>query len=394
MATITPRKNKDGILTSFTIRVFMGIDSSGKKLYETTSMTCDPKWSEKHARKEAEKYSAVFEKEIKEGTISNDRQRFDQYCDYVLELKASTGVKASTIERYKGLKDRIFPAIGHLKLKDITAKHLNQFYLNLLNNDTNRVNGKPLSPHTVKHYHELISSVLEQAFRENLILFNPARQATLPKVITKEPEILEPDQIAKVIEVLENESIKWKTLITLLINSGIRRGEALGLKWENVDFSSNTIRICNNVIQSKEKGIYEDTPKTKTSIRTIGLPPTAMSILKDYKVWQMEERIRLGSYFENRDFVFTQDNGNSMSPDSVSHYCRVSLSKKCGFSIHPHMFRHTQASLLIAKGMPPTSVSKRLGHAQVSTTLNIYSHALKDADQDNVAVLEQILYSK
>lgn len=393
MATITARKNKSGVITSYTIRVLMGVDTSGKKIYENTSFECEPQWTEKYARKQAEKYAAVFEKDIKDGVISNDHQRFDQYCDYVISLKEANGVKASTIERYKSMTVRLFHAFGHMKLKDISAKHLNTFYMNLLNNDANKATGKPLSPRTVKHYHELISVVLEQAFKEGLVVCNVARKATPPKVETKEPSILETEQVQTVLAAIENEPVKWRAMITLLLNSGIRRGEALGLKWENVHFDSNTIFICNNVIQGREKGLYEDTPKTKTSVRSVGLPSSAMNVLKEYRAWQNEERLRLGEYFVNRGFVFTQDNGSPMSPDSVSHYCRVSLSTKCGFPIHPHMFRHTQASLLLANGMPVTSVSKRLGHAQISTTLNVYAHALKDADQGNVDTLDKLLYS-
>ena len=108
----------------------------------------------------------------------------------------------------------------------------------------------------------------------------------------------------------------------------------------------------------------------------------------------MSERIRLGSYYRNRDFVFAQDNGNPMSPDSVSNYCYKELSKKCGFKIHPHIFRHSQATILAYLGIDPVSISKRLGHAQVSTTMNIYAAAFRKGDKEVSNAIQNVLYKK
>ena len=176
----------------------------------------------------------------------------------------------------------------------------------------------------------------------------------------------------------------------LLLISGARRGEILGLKWDAVDFDQNRIHICNNILYSAERGIYEDTPKTEKSIRYVTLPVETMRLLKQYRAWQAAERLRLGGYYQDKGFLFAQDNGSPMHPDSVTTWLDK-FSKRHGLPhIHPHSFRHTMASMLYFAGVDSVSISKRLGHAQVSTTADIYAHIMEEADQRNADILADI----
>lgn len=129
MANIQERRDKSGRRISYSIRVHRGRGAEGKQLKPyTATFEVKPTWTEKSARKRAEAFAATFEKECREGVTSDSRQTFRDYCEYVLELKESRGVKHSTIVRYKELTDRIFPAMGHIKLKDLRADHLNSLY--------------------------------------------------------------------------------------------------------------------------------------------------------------------------------------------------------------------------------------------------------------------------
>lgn len=460
MANIQPRYNKDGKLISYSIRAYRGRGPDGKQLKPwTTTFEVSPTWTEKSAQKKAEAFAAIFEKECQQGITSDSRQTFQSYCDYVLELKESRGTKHSTIVRYKELTTRIYPAIGHIKLKDLRADHLNTLYTELgkegsgaggfravakvdlvpllkkksltraaIANSTGvsiktvyaAVRGQPvsleaakaiaaaleislekdftlektsrtLSAKTVVEHHRLISTVLDQAEKEGIIPFNAARKATLPKVRKKEVNYFQPEQVADIRDALEEEPIKWRTITHLFLITGARRGEILGLKWDKVDFEGNKIHICNNVLYSPDRGIYEDTPKTATSDRYISLPPETMQLLRQYKAWQSEERLRLGEYYENQDFVFSQDNGKPMHPDSVTDWMDK-FSKRHGLPhINPHAFRHTMASMLYFNGVDSVSISKRLGHAQVSTTSDIYAHVMEAADQKNADILANVL---
>lgn len=166
------------------------------------------------------------------------------------------------------------------------------------------------------------------------------------------------------------------------------------MKWSAVDFAGNRIFICNNILYSPDVGIYEDTPKTTTSARWISLPIETMRLLKTYQVWQKGERLRLGEYYQDRGFLFTQDNGSPVHPDSVTDWMRKFSKRHDLPHISPHGFRHTMASLLYFNGADAVSISNRLGHAQVSTAANIYAHVIAKADQRNAAILEDIFLKK
>lgn len=401
MANIQERRDKSGKLISYSIRVFRGRDAEGKQLKPyTATFEVQPTWTEKSARKKAEAFAATFEKECKEGTRTDTRTTFQEYCEYAIGLKEQRGTKHSTIVRYKELTSRIYPAIGHIKLKDLRADHLNDLYTQLGKPGQNKRTGIGLSPKTILEHHRLISTVLEQALKEGLVAFNVAGRATLPKTEKKEVNYFQPEQIAAIRDCMDREvgkepsRIKWKTILHLFLITGARRGEILGLKWDRVDFEKNRIFICNNILYSPDRGIYEDTPKTSTSIRYITLPADTMHLLRQYKVWQTADRLRKGEYYQYRGFVFAQDNGNPMHPDSVTDWMNKFSNRNGLPHINPHAFRHTMASMLYFNGVDSVSISKRLGHAQVSTTANIYAHVMEEADQRNADILTEVFLKK
>lgn len=395
MASLQERRDKSGKLISYSIRVHRGRGMDGKQLKPwTATFEVSPTWTEKSARKKAEAFAATFEKECKEGVTSDSRQKFAAYCDYVIGLKEQRGTKHSTIMLYKHLTERIYPAIGHIKLRELRADHLNDLYSALSKDGLNKRNGGKLSTKTILEHHRLISTVLEQAVKEGLVPFNVASRATLPKAEHKEVNYFQPEQVAAIRDALEREPMKWKTLVHLLLITGARRGEVLGLKWDKVDFEGNRIYICNSILYAPDIGIYESTPKTERSRRYVALPPETMQLLRQYRAWQAGERLRLGEYYQNQDFLFTQDNGKPMHPDSVTEWLKRFSKRHDLPHINPHAFRHTMASMLYFNGVDSVSISKRLGHAQVSTTANIYAHVMEEADQRNADILSDIFLKK
>ena len=463
MANIQERRNKDGKLISYSIRVHRGRGADGKQLKPwTATFDVSPTWTEKSARKKAEAFAATFEKECREGVTTDSRQKFGPYCDYVIDLKEKTGIKHSTIVRYKELTTRIYPALGHMKLKDIRPDHLNSLYAQLAQPgagagnthamakvdlaallkekrltrlELSSVTGlslkavyatvkgervgrkvaeaistalggsvedffslntkeRTLSGKTIREYHRLIHTVLDQALKEGLVAVNVADRATPPKMEQKDVNYFQPEQVAAIRKALELEPIKWRTLVHLLLITGARRGEILGLKWDKVDFASNQVYICNNVLYSADVGIYEDTPKTERSKRYVSLPAETMQLLRQYRAWQNGERLRLGEYYQDQGFVFAQDTGGPMHPDSVTTWLSR-FSKRHGLPhVNAHAFRHTMASILYFNGVDSVSISKRLGHAQVSTTANIYAHVMEAADKKNADILADVFLKK
>ena len=334
MANIQERRDKAGRLISYSIRVHRGRGPDGKQLKPwTATFEVSPTWTEKSARKKAEAFAATFEKECRAGVTTDSRQKFEPYCEYVIAMKEQRGAKHSTIVRYKELTERIYPAIGHIKLKDLRADHLNSFYTVLGKPGQNKRTGSGLSAKTILEHHRLISTVLDQAEKEGQVPFNVAAKATLPKVTKKEVNYFQPEQIAAIRDALKQEPLKWETLTHLFLLTGARRGELLGLKWSAVDFEKNRVHICNNVLYAPDRGIYEDTPKTATSDRYITLPAETMQLLRTYRAWQNTERLRLGEFYENQGFVFSQENGSPMHPDSVTDWMSK-FSKRHGL---PHI---------------------------------------------------------
>lgn len=162
---------------------------------------------------------------------------------------------------------RIYPAIGHIKLRVLRPDHLNAFYSQLAQSGSNRRTGGTLSNCTIRRYHRFISIVLSQAVKEGLIPMNVAARAEPPKVEKHEPNYLQPTTIPLMLGALEREPLKWRMLVHLMLVTGARRGEILGLKWENVDFDNSRIYICRSISYTPDRGVYESTPKTASSKR-------------------------------------------------------------------------------------------------------------------------------
>lgn len=224
MANIQERRDKTGRLISYSIRVHRGRGPDGKHLKPwTATFEVSPTWTERSARKKAEAFAATFEKECRAGVTTDSRQKFETYCEYVIAMKEQRGAKHSTIVRYKELTERIYPAIGHIKLKDLRADHLNSFYTALGKPGQNKRTGSGLSAKTILEHHRLISTVLDQAEKEGQVPFNVAAKATLPKVAKREVNYFQPEQIAAIRDALKQEPLKWETLTHLFLLTGAWR---------------------------------------------------------------------------------------------------------------------------------------------------------------------------
>lgn len=395
MASIQERRNKDGVLTAFKILVHRGRDAGGKQLKPyITTFKVEQGWSEKTARKKAEAFAAIYEKACKEGLASDARQTFQQYCDYVIRMKEERGVKATTVARYRDLAKRIYPEIGYLKIRDIRPDTLNVLYSWLNSDGMNMKTGGKLSPKTILEHHRLIHTVFENAVMEGLISSNPADRVIPPKNEAPEVEYYQPEDIEAIQNALEEEPIKWKAFTYVLLITGARRGEVVGLRWSDIDFENNTISFERNVQYLPTKGIYVDTPKTSKGYRTISVPAEMIRVLRSYKAWQAGEKMRLGVFYEDQGFIFTKEDGSPMHPDTPNRWLKRFADRHGLSHIHPHAFRHSMASLLFFKKADNVSVSRRLGHAQVSTTENIYAHVIKKADKENAEILEDAFFKE
>lgn len=237
---------------------------------------------------------------------------------------------------------------------------------------------RPLSTKTVLEHHRLISTVLAQAEREMLIPFNPASKATPPKQEKKVPQYYQPEQMDMILDALENAPLKWKALTYFLIDTGCRRGEACGLKWESVDLQTRIVTIERALLYSAKRGIYESSTKTGNT-RTIHISSETATLLQRYHVQQLQNRLLCGDRWHETGYVFTRDDGQAIMPDSVTDWLNKFSRENNLPHIHPHAFRHTAASMMISEGIDLVTTAHELGHNNATTTASIYAHQIEQA---------------
>lgn len=239
----------------------------------------------------------------------------------------------------------------------------------------------PLAAGTIHTFHRVLSAVLFRAVKWGYIQSNPAARADLPSIANRRAKYLDEPDARRLLELLQNEPIKWRAIITFDLLSGLRRGELAGLCWQDVNFADQTIIIRQTSNYLPGKGIYTDTPKTTTSNRPLKLSRSAFLLLTEYKRWQDGQREAFGDVWKDEDGrVFTRDDGAPLFPDSITKWFSDFVKRSGLPKVTVHSLRHTYASLMIADGVPLVVVSHQLGHAQSSTTANIYAHVIASAE--------------
>lgn len=233
--------------------------------------------------------------------------------------------------------------------------------------------------------------IFANAEKEMLLQYNPAKRVTLPKVKkVRNQEAIQPDTLKEILAALDRERMDFKALIHMLIVTGCRRGEVLGLTWRDVDFDNEQIFVNKSVSYLPKKGIFCDTTKTGDS-RYVSIPKETVSLLRQYRVWQSKQRLSVGDLWEDNNLVFSKWNGTFLYPASVN----IKLTEFCkrnGFpSLHPHLFRHTAASIMLSNGIDVLSVSKMLGHSSPNMTMRVYAHEVEAARRKGAECISNVL---
>lgn len=258
--------------------------------------------------------------------------------------------------------------------------------------------GKALSNKTILNYHRLISSVLETAVKWQIIFSNPCKRVDAPKAERKEARYLDEKQSMEILQALSDEPLKYRVLFTLLLYSGMRRGEICGLSWQDIDFKSGIIDINKSSLYLPGKGIFDDKTKNASSMRSIKIPSFVIELLQELRKEQIQEIMKQGTAWQGSISasakVFTRADGKPIHPCSVTDWFEKFLKRHNLPDVCVHSLRHTNATLMIASGVDLRTVSKRLGHAQMTTTANIYTHAIRTADERASQVLDDILTVK
>ncbi len=248
-----------------------------------------------------------------------------------------------------------------------------------------------LSNRTIRHHHRALSAILGTAVQWGVISANPCARVKPPKAARKNPKFLDEEQAARLLELLESEDMQSQVMVKLLLFTGFRRGELCGLEWNDIDYDRRMIHVRRESLYLPGLGIYDDDAKTGTSLRSIKVPAMAFDMLKKYKAWQSETRLKLGDQWINTNRLFTKWNGKPIDPNTITAWFHDFIIKHGFPDVCIHSLRHTNATLLIASGAALPTVAKRLGHATTATTTSIYAHAIRSADEAAAETLENIL---
>lgn len=248
-----------------------------------------------------------------------------------------------------------------------------------------------LSPKTVKNYVSFVSSVFDYAVRTRVISRNPCEHCTLPTKIEPVRTMLTIDEADRFLDILETSPLKFQSFFKLALYGGFRAGEILGLQWDDIDFRLNIVQIKRTAHYSKALGHYCTTPKTKSSNRILKLPEHVLDTLQKLQVEQRNLYEFGGVLWNEETRIFTTDKFVPMNSSTFSNWYKRTAEKNDLPLVSLHSFRHLNASLLINSGADIATVSSTLGHAQTTTTLNIYAHAFQKARAEALAAVADVL---
>lgn len=374
MATITKRGE------GYRIRVSDGYTASGKQVMRSMTWVPEPSMTERQIQKELNRQAVLFE----EARSVSSNIKFEKFIDQWLAERVDGKLKENTREKYHRLAKRVKNGLGHLRIDKITKRHVQLFVNGLEKDGSNELTKKKLSYKSVRDYLSFTSSVCSYAVELNMIKENPCQGIKVSKQsadveTSSEGQCYTLEETQRFLELLQNEPPLRKAFFVCAIFGGLRKGEILGLEWKDVDFDTNVLSIQRIAEYTISKGHYTDTPKTKTSVRSIYMPDEIVSALRERQEEQKKERETVGDRWKETDRIFTGIEGGALGSSSMYNWL-VRFCEKTGMRrVSLHSFRHLNATLLISNGVDVKTVSALLGHAQTSTTLNIYSHALKTA---------------
>ena len=399
MANITPRKNKDGVITSYTIRVYHGYDGAGKRLKPYT-MSYKPTqgMTQRQIEKELNRVAVQFEEQCKNGMAGTaGGLRLSDVTEQYFETMRDK-LSPITYSNYKRVANTvILPALGHHKIAEIKPAHVQEFIKMLSNAPRTDHNGNPtadggkVSPATVKRKLAVLQSILTYAYKLGYISTNPAdaRRLVLPKYVQPEIQIFTKQEAAYILNCLKSEPLQFQTLIQLAIFTGARQGELIGLKFSDVVFFNSKLYIRRSAYKLKGEPIKTKEPKSGKE-RTVALPQTCINLLLELQKEKGEQRRQYGTQWIGSDWVLTRWNGEQLDPKTPSHQFAKFLKRHNIAHRKFHSLRHTSATLLLYNGTDLKTVQGRLGHADITTT-NKYLHIVEQADVEAVNSLENLL---
>lgn len=378
----TIRKRSDG---RWEARYTLGIDpKTGKQIQKSVYGK---------TQKEVRQKLTAITAEIDDGTyIPPDKTTVEQWLN--IWLKEYMGDKKyGTVRNYKNAcKYHIIPYIGQYRLSELKPYTIQALYNRLGREEDGK---KALSPKTIHNVHGVLSKALNQAVWNEMIRSNPAQLTTRPRKTRKDITTLSDEQIQKFGALVEQDS--YRAILKFILFSGVRESEAIGLTWDCIDFDRGTIRIYRQMLKrTKEAGGYTLASLKNDRERLLTPPPMLLSMLKEQKREQVEQRMKAGPAWRGWNSVEEQKTGLVFTTELGDHYCPQTvyahfkkIAKQIGAEkANVHSLRHTYAVLCLQNGDDVKTVQSNLGHATAAFTLDVYGHVSEKMKQDSANRME------
>lgn len=362
------------------VRIFRGRNEIGVKLYFNKVINGKKSVAQKYLTgKLREKDLGIF--------IESSRQTLNEHLNNWLEM-IKTRVAEQTYNSYETLlRVHIRNRIGQLRLSEVKIHDIQKVYAEM------QIMG--LSPRTVRYAHTVLSMAMKKAVELNYIVKNPCNFAELPKQIKEETKAFSPKQASLFLQHAKDN--RHGLIFEFALMTGMRPEEYLSLRWGDVDFSRNTVKVQRAIIWCKGGGFKFGEPKTKNSRRSIPLPKSLIVKLKSHRKKQLECRLKLGQTYHNLDLVFASEIGSPLHYRNLTQRYYEKILENAGLDKENfvlYSLRHSCATLLLSTGENPKIVAERLGHTSVKMTLDTYSHVLPDMQKSASDKLDVLLFQK
>lgn len=318
-------------------------------------------------------------------TVAVGKQSVEEFLNGWLENSVKPSVRPLTHEQYRQhVKLYLAHLLGHHRLSKLAPQHVRAFIKQKLQDG--------LSPRTVQLSIVILRKALSQAVKDGLIGRNVANLVDGPRVERFEGKAFSPEQARTFLDAAGGERLE--ALYTVALSLGLRMGEALGLRWHDIDFerrSLTVIRILERIGRGQGSTLQLVEPKTSRSRRTVNLPDAAVRALKAHKVRQLEERLAAGSRWQDRGLVFPSRIGTPYEPHGLHDDFKRILIKAKLPDVRFHDLRHSAASLMLAQGIPLRSIQDILGHSSIALTANLYAHVGEQLKREAADAMDAVL---
>jgi len=346
------------------------------------------------SKRELEEMAARVLADVSRGTyFEPEKMTVAEYLRYWLTNYCEPNLRPYTLKDIRMIINLHFiPAFGNIPLAKLTPAHIQKYYSEALvsGKRDKRRTPRGLSPNTVNKHHRILKESLKHAVEWEIIQRSPADKVKPPKKIKREAQAVDGPAVLKMLESLKGTYVYIGAFIAAC--TWLREGEVLGMRWKDVDFKANVLRV-RQVLQVVNGNLVTGPPKTATSQREVPLLPQLAAALRAHKREQKKNKLALGEVYQDTGYISTWEDGTPINPNTFATRFRT-LSRRAGLPLHFHQLRHTAASLMLEAGVPLKNVSQLLGHATVSITGDVYGHVSPAGQREAINKLGEALFGK